>query len=91
MPNLDVTKRELFCTQQVLRVNVILVQSRWERAFSIVFLPCPISFVKDEILLYFLHMFSYEFHFLGYCYNLVGYELNRDTNDASTLFICVPI
>ena len=36
-------------------------------------------------------MFPYEFHFLGYHYNLVGYELNRDTNDASTIFICVPI
>jgi len=36
-------------------------------------------------------MFPYEFHFPEYRYNLVGYELNRDTNDASTIFICVPI
>ena len=58
---------------------------------SSVSLPCPISFAKEEILLYFIHMFSYEFYFPGYRYNLVGYELNWDTNDPSTIFICVPI
>ena len=47
--------------------------------------------VKEETLLYFLHMFPHECHFPGHCYNLVGYELNRDTNDAFTIFICVPI
>ena len=89
---LILSRENYFVCNKYYGLNVSLVQYRWERGhLSSVSLSCPISFVKEETLLYFLHMFPHECHFPGHCYNLVGYELNRDTNDASTIFICVPI
>ena len=86
---LILSRENYFVRNKYYRLIVSLLQSRWERGhlFKCLFALSNILCKRRNSSLF----SSYEFYFPGYRYNLVGYELNRDTNDASTIFICVPI
>jgi hypothetical protein len=60
--------------------DVCIVQSTWKRRniFNNLFAISSVFRKKEDILLYSLHVFQRETHFLGYLYNLVGYKLNQD-------------